>query len=568
MADEPGADAALEAEMERLVALLCRVEQVAILASHDYSAAAALLKHALVGRGCHVIAGLEAEVHAIATVRPIADPISSTLDSSGSQTCSRVVPSLADVVLVFGSQPSKPELFGKGGALQAAMTTIMQAVAEKVLLVAIGCGGPQGKGGSFASLVQASPSSVERLASLVATVAQEEPSQAASRWDETVAAATCGLQTAEDLHSCLACWPELRSKRCSQGRTLLHKAACAGAYAAAELLFSLGISLDAQDMGGHTAGDVAFLAGQQDVFDFLVARASEAARQIGRSGRGPDGQPSCKRSRKSVTDLIGLFAGEEHAAYLQERLCYEDGRLVDADGCGVMMGWEAPLMFQHARLLLPNPGADCLNIGFGLGLVDGFLQERGPRSHAVIEAHPDVLAELRRRGWPSKAGVTIHEGCWQDVIATLPDSSLDAIFFDTWKETYDDMLPFFAEVPRLLRPGGRLSFFNGLAPYSIFKHAVMCRMAQEDLACLGLICDFMPVRLGELADDVWRGIAEKYWQFETYYLPVATLGEATRPSDASGKLPPPWRLWPSAAVRVGDQVGLCAGPKFFEPPVS
>lgn len=39
-------------------------------------------------------------------------------------------------------------------------------------------------------------------------------------------------------------------------------------------------------------------------------------------------------------------------------------------------------------------GGDVLNVGFGLGLVDSAIQSNKPRSHTIIEAHPDVLRKV------------------------------------------------------------------------------------------------------------------------------------------------------------------------------
>lgn len=39
-----------------------------------------------------------------------------------------------------------------------------------------------------------------------------------------------------------------------------------------------------------------------------------------------------------------------------------------------MMGWETPLMERHAAVICANGGA-VLNVGFGLGIVDGFIQQ-------------------------------------------------------------------------------------------------------------------------------------------------------------------------------------------------
>lgn len=39
-------------------------------------------------------------------------------------------------------------------------------------------------------------------------------------------------------------------------------------------------------------------------------------------------------------------------------------------------------------------GGVVLNVGFGLGLVDSAIQTHNPRSHTIVEAHPDVLRKV------------------------------------------------------------------------------------------------------------------------------------------------------------------------------
>lgn len=62
-------------------------------------------------------------------------------------------------------------------------------------------------------------------------------------------------------------------------------------------------------------------------------------------------------------------------------------------GEAVMMGWEAPLMEQHARVICGNGGGHYLNVGFGLGIIDTYIQVRA--SVAVPAA-----------GW-------LQQYCWQ-----------------------------------------------------------------------------------------------------------------------------------------------------------
>ena len=50
-------------------------------------------------------------------------------------------------------------------------------------------------------------------------------------------------------------------------------------------------------------------------------------------------------------------AGPVNRDYLAGSLRYEDGKLLDAEGEGVMMGWETPLMERHAEIICGGGGA-------------------------------------------------------------------------------------------------------------------------------------------------------------------------------------------------------------------
>ena len=44
-----------------------------------------------------------------------------------------------------------------------------------------------------------------------------------------------------------------------------------------------------------------------------------------------------------------------------------------------------------------------LSIGFGRGLIDCAIAERGPRSHTSVEAHPQVWDRMVADGWQDRA---------------------------------------------------------------------------------------------------------------------------------------------------------------------
>ncbi len=54
-------------------------------------------------------------------------------------------------------------------------------------------------------------------------------------------------------------------------------------------------------------------------------------------------------------------------------------------------------MEAHAEAVCSGRG-DVLNVGFGMGIVDAVIQQRRPRSHTIIEAHPDVHRHMLDTG--------------------------------------------------------------------------------------------------------------------------------------------------------------------------
>jgi type IV protein arginine methyltransferase len=141
--------------------------------------------------------------------------------------------------------------------------------------------------------------------------------------------------------------------------------------------------------------------------------------------------------------------------YLNQRLTYtDDGKLLDADGHAVMMDWEDELMRVGAETICRN-GGDILNVGFGMGIIDTYIESHRPRTHWIIEGHPDVQQKIIMDGWLKKPHVKVIFKPWQEVIYNLP--KFDGIYFDTWNESQEE---FDMMVPQLLKPDGVYSFFN------------------------------------------------------------------------------------------------------------
>ena len=151
--------------------------------------------------------------------------------------------------------------------------------------------------------------------------------------------------------------------------------------------------------------------------------------------------------------------------YLASELTYSGDRLLDSDKNAVMMDWETEIMYTSVEKLVPKAGLRTMNVGFGMGIVDGAFMKKDPAMHHIIEAHPAVQKTMRERGWYDKPNVTVHEGKWQDVLPKLVQQGvvLDAIYFDTYAEDYKDLKVFFQDyVIGLLDQNGLFGFYNGL----------------------------------------------------------------------------------------------------------
>lgn len=127
--------------------------------------------------------------------------------------------------------------------------------------------------------------------------------------------------------------------------------------------------------------------------------------------------------------------------FLQSRLRFvkdEDGkqRCVDVDGGLVMAAWENDIMEKTVDLLCDgmSPGFTVLNIGFGLGIIDGLFQKHKPSRHVIVEAHQDAIAFARQSGWDTIDGVELMHSKWEDVISQLGD--FDIVYWDTYAQDY------------------------------------------------------------------------------------------------------------------------------------
>lgn len=333
---------------------------------------------------------------------------------------------------------------------------------------------------------------------------------------------------------------------------------CIGAGVRAELLFGLleGYeeleSIDEDDDEDEEIVDVTGAAAQDGgevVPDLVVETKNE-----GHSTETQTEESKKEEIEEEETEIlesnpdrafVAPSAAEAHASqvdsadYLRSNLTYSAGKLTDADANGVMMEWETSIMRSSVDTLLPEqqPGRKVLNIGFGMGIIDGMFAATEPARHHIIEAHPDVLSHIATSpdckfgpAWeastPDEGAYKVHAGRWQDVVPKLLEAgeTYDAIYFDTFGEDYAQLRLFFTEhVPGLLEEEGRFGFFNGLGAdrqicYDVYTKVVEMHLSDAGMDVAWQDMDVDMQGLQEEGKGEWEGVKRRYWTLNSEYL--------------------------------------------------
>ncbi|QEU62962.1 Rmt2 [Kluyveromyces lactis] len=214
----------------------------------------------------------------------------------------------------------------------------------------------------------------------------------------------------------------------------------------------------------------------------------------------------------------------DQATYLKTDLEYTDDALVTKENRdGVMMDWETDIMSMAAKSLVSTRSTDecvVLNIGFGMGIIDNFIQDEKVTKHYICEAHPDVLAKMKETGWFDKENVVILEGRWQSRLNELLDQGevfFDGIYYDTFSEHYQDMLDLYDVIVGLLKPEGTFSFFNGLGADRPICYDVYRKIVELDVANYGMECKYQVINLKTLPN--WNDVKRSYFNCTYYYHP-------------------------------------------------
>ncbi|KAI2619320.1 arginine N-methyltransferase 2 [Hypoxylon sp. NC1633] len=310
-------------------------------------------------------------------------------------------------------------------------------------------------------------------------------------------------------------------------------ALCVEAGVRAELLFGL---LDGYEQLESDDGE-------EEDEDEDEAEEEGDGKVQGEVGESADGAEAEGEGSEDVVDPDRAFVQPKRAPgpdvdsadYLRSNLTYSEGKLVDSSQNGVMMAWETSIMRASVEALLPGLaiGRRILNIGFGLGIIDGMFAATRPSKHHIIEAHPAVLEHVNSAGsefgqaWeaggPSDGAYKVHAGKWQDVVPKLLErgETYDAIYFDTFGEDYGQLRMFFTEyVPALLEEGGRFGFFNGLGADRKICYDIYTQVAEMHLSDAGMDVEWHELEvdmkdLDKEGEGEWQGVKRRYWTLDS-----------------------------------------------------
>ncbi|KAK5624722.1 hypothetical protein RRF57_000438 [Xylaria bambusicola] len=327
---------------------------------------------------------------------------------------------------------------------------------------------------------------------------------------------------------------------------------CVGAGMRAELLFGLLDGYEALDSDVEEEDD------DDDNDEDNVNNSEDAA-----ANENPEHQDDGPEDTILESDPDRAFLSPQtestvtSAAYLRANLTYTDGKLVDDQNNGVMMAWETSIMRSSVdALLLGLPaGKRILNIGFGMGIIDGMFRETKPSRHHIVEAHPEVLKHVETspdctfgKDWeasaPSEGAYKIYAGKWQEVVPGLLEQGelYDAIYFDTFGEDYSQLRMFFTEyVPALLDEGGIFGFFNGLGADRKVCYDVYTKVVEMHLTDAGLDIEWneLDVDMKGLEKEgrgEWSGVKRRYWTLDSRYSFIGSTSSITDKEQNTGYL--------------------------------
>lgn len=308
-----------------------------------------------------------------------------------------------------------------------------------------------------------------------------------------------------------------------------------------DILFEYGAGWNFIDYENKTIGDLLLEKGQDrngKLYKRVVAAGVSAELLLRKINGGEIEFLEVDRDDQAQEETVSTTAAvvqpdtdrtaDDSKTYLATPLEYTDDSLITKDNKdGVMMDWETEIMAVAAKTICSTGSAKekiILNVGFGMGIIDTFIQKEKPTQHYICEAHPDVLARMKTDGWYDRPNVIILEGKWQDSLNKLLDEGdtfFDGIYYDTFSEHYQDMLDLYDVVVGLLKPEGVFSFFNGLGADRPLCYDVYREIVTIDVNNYGMNCQYANVSVNLNQD--WQNVKRSYFNCNYYYHPRITF---------------------------------------------
>ena len=169
--------------------------------------------------------------------------------------------------------------------------------------------------------------------------------------------------------------------------------------------------------------------------------------------------------------------------YKERSLTFESDKIKyskDGKEFNVMMDWETPIMKRSAEWVTNGGRAESvLELGFGMGISAGFIQNFQPDQHTIIELHPNIVERAeeyatQRNKYYSRSKATAHKRVtilggknWYDEFGKSFEKSglqeFDAIFIDTYQDT--KLHEFKNYITKMLKKGGRMTWWNPMADF-------------------------------------------------------------------------------------------------------
>lgn len=305
-----------------------------------------------------------------------------------------------------------------------------------------------------------------------------------------------------------------------------------------DTLFEWGAGWMILDENNETPGCIALRRGlPKEIYEKFVSAGVRAEVFLSRMLEDSDEEDDQEEEeeKEETVELGDEKKGDTAAdqkAYLSSELEYTQHNLITrGENDGVMMDWEDPIMKRSAGLITNDSEKDgsgpvVLNVGFGMGIIDSYIQELKPKRHYICEAHPQVLAKMKADGWYEKPGVYILEGPWKKTLPKVLEEVcgeeqvyFDGLYYDTFSEHYKDLVEFYDYAVGMMKHTGTFSFFNGLGADRQICYDVYKQVVDIDLQNYGLEVKYEEVEI-DPKKETWDGIKKQYWALRRYSLPV------------------------------------------------